>query len=164
MDELANKLGIDPIVLRLKNAKQTGDPWLGGTTVESGSLADCLRQVHAAADWETRLTRTQRPAHGKRRGMGVAALWHTCGLLSASATVRLLEDGSVTVSTGAVDLGQGADTTLAQICCGVLGAAHGADQLPVRGHGRGSLQPLHFRESHDLHGRSRRVAGNRTST
>ena len=121
MDELANKLGIDPIVLRLKNAKQTGDPWLGGTTVESGSLADCLRQVRAAADWETRRTRIQRPAHGKRRGMGVAAVWHTCGLLSASATVRLLEDGSVTVSTGAVDLGQGADTTLAQICCGVLG-------------------------------------------
>ena len=121
MDELAEKLGMDPLALRLKNALQTGDPWLGGTTVETGSLVDCLQAVKVASDWQSRRLSKQITAAGKRRGVGAAAVWHVCGMLSASATVRLLEDGSVNVITGAVDLGQGADTILAQICAGVLG-------------------------------------------
>ncbi len=121
LDDLAAKLDIDPIDLRIKNAMQTGDPWLGGTTIEVGSLTECLEKVRDAADWNTRRNASVEATNGKRTGIGVAAVWHICGILGASADVRLLEDGSVSVSCGAVDIGEGADTALAQICSGVLG-------------------------------------------
>ena len=121
LDDLAAKLDMDPIELRINNAMQTGDPWIGGSTIEVGSLTECLEAVRDAADWTTRREQPAAGGNGKRRGLGVAAVWHICGLLGASADVRLLEDGSVSVSCGAVDIGEGADTALAQICAGVLG-------------------------------------------
>ena len=120
MNELAEALGMDPLELRLKNALDKGDRWLGGGSVAVPSLKQCLLSVREASDWQKRRARRQsRP--GKRRGVGVAALCHTCALLSAGAAVHLNEDGTVTVHTGAVDIGQGCDTALAQIAAGVLG-------------------------------------------
>lgn len=120
LDELAERLGIEPLELRLRNAVEAGDAWVGGQTIQASGLRDCLRAVQAAT--------AQRPAApsqpGRRRGVGVSAFAHICGILSTSAIVRLLEDGSVTVNTGAVDLGQGVETVLAQICAESL-------QLPV---------------------------------
>jgi carbon-monoxide dehydrogenase large subunit len=121
IDELAWRLGIDPIDFRIRNAKRTGDPWLGGTTVEVGSLASCLERVRDASRWADRRRVNRQAAAGRRRGVGVAAVWHICGLMSAGAEVRLIEDGGVRLCTGAVDLGEGADTVLVQICAGVLG-------------------------------------------
>lgn len=120
IDDLAAKLGMDPLELRIKNAKQTGDPWLGGTTVEVGSLKECLIAARDSSRWTER-RKSRAAAPGKRRGIGCASIWHVCAMVSAGANVRLHEDGSVTVNTGAVDLGQGSDTALAQICAGALG-------------------------------------------
>lgn len=120
IDELAEKLGMDPIELRLKNAISEGDRWIGGHRVDSCSLRECLEKVRDASDWTRR--RKQMPsAGGKRRGIGISAVTHVCGLLGAAAMVRLNEDGTVSLNTGAVDIGQGSDTVLAQICAGVLG-------------------------------------------
>ena len=118
IDELAGALGLDPFDIRLKNAIRAGDKWLGGQTVEACGLVECIAKLRAATEGRPRKAE---PANGKRRGLGIACLAHVCGLLSTSANVRLLEDGSVTVSTGAVDCGQGADIALAQICAGSLG-------------------------------------------
>ena len=52
--------------------------------------------------------------------MGVAVGAHISGLLSTGAIVRVLEDGSVVLSTGAVDIGQGSDTVLVQMCAEAL--------------------------------------------
>jgi CO/xanthine dehydrogenase Mo-binding subunit len=109
LDELAERLGMDPIELRLRNAVEAGDQWVGGQRIEASGLRDCLRALQSA-------TRGRPMAKGKRRGIGVSAFAHICGILSTSAIVRLLEDGSVTLNTGSVDLGQGAETVLAQIC------------------------------------------------
>ena len=92
---------------------RAGDKWMGGQTLQACGLVECIEKARDAA------RRAPRPAavnSGKRRGVGVACLAHVCGFLSTSANVRLLEDGTVTVSTGAVDCGQGSDTALAQIC------------------------------------------------
>lgn len=121
IDEIAHRLQLDPLELRLKNAIETGDPWLGGTTVEVGTLRECLDTARTAARWQERRARSGALRNGRRRGIGAAAIWHICGLLSAGAALRLLQDGSVVLSTGAVDLGEGADTVMAQICAGVLG-------------------------------------------
>ena len=118
IDELAAALGLDPFDIRLKNAMRAGDKWLGGQTVEACGLVECIEKLRAATDERKR--RTQ-PAAGRKRGLGIACLAHVCGLLSSAANVRLLEDGSITLSTGAVDCGQGSDIALAQICAGSLG-------------------------------------------
>ncbi|MCC7412033.1 MAG: xanthine dehydrogenase family protein molybdopterin-binding subunit [Gammaproteobacteria bacterium] len=123
MDEIAARLGIDPVDLRLINAIDTGEPWLGGKSVEVGSLRACLERVRDASDWRRRRAAGARVSAGKRRGIGVAAVAHICAFLSAAASVRLNEDGSITVNTGAQDLGEGADTVLAQIAAGSLGLA-----------------------------------------
>jgi CO/xanthine dehydrogenase Mo-binding subunit len=48
--------------------------------------------------------------------MGVAVSAHISGVLATGAIVRMLEDGSIVLNTGAVDIGQGSDTALTQIC------------------------------------------------
>ncbi|MDH3232929.1 MAG: xanthine dehydrogenase family protein molybdopterin-binding subunit, partial [Alphaproteobacteria bacterium] len=118
IDQIAERLGIDPIDLRLQNAIATGDRWVGGQRVTSSGFRECLERARDAADWPRR--RKPAPAPGKRRGIGVAGLAHICGLLGTSAIVRVLEDGTVTLNTGAVDIGQGSDTALAQICASAL--------------------------------------------
>lgn len=120
LNELAAALGMDPLELRLKNALDEGDAWLGGKSVGVPSLKQCLEQVREASDWRNRRKR-RASAPGKRRGVGIAGFGHTSALLSAGAAVHLNEDGTVTVNTGAVDIGQGSDTALAQIAAGTLG-------------------------------------------
>jgi CO/xanthine dehydrogenase Mo-binding subunit len=51
-----------------------------------------------------------------RRALGLACSAHISGLLATSAILRMLEDGSFVLNTGAVDIGQGSNTALAQIC------------------------------------------------
>ena len=120
IDELADRLGLDSVEFRLKNAVETGGRWIGGQTITSCGLAECLTKARDAAGWTGRRRDTGAEANGKRRGIGVSAFAHICGLLGTSATVRLLEDGTVTLATGAVDLGQGVEAVLAQICAGAL--------------------------------------------
>lgn len=122
IDAIANKLGLDPIELRLKNALVTGDKFLGGQNVDHGTLTGCLEAVRRASDWETR--RAKRAVQpGKRRGIGVASAAHVSAMNGAGATVKLNEDGTLTVNTGAVDVGQGSDTVLSQLAAGVLGVS-----------------------------------------
>ncbi len=126
IDELAGRLGLDPVELRLKNAVEAGGRWIGGQTITSCGLSECLTEARDASGWTGKRHRAGAGAGadaetgGKRRGIGVSAFAHICGLLGTSATVRLLEDGTVTLATGAVDLGQGAEAVLAQICAGAL--------------------------------------------
>lgn len=130
IDELADRLGMDPIDLRLRNAIETGQRWLGGARVESGTLAQCLERVRAESDWDARRQQGS-PTPGKRRGIGVAAVPHVCALLGTSADARLNEDGTLTINTAAIDIGQGSETALVQCAAGVLGLS--LDQIRYAG-------------------------------
>ena len=120
IDELADRLGLDPVELRLKNAVEAGGHWIGGQTITSCGLGTCLTEARDASGWAEKRRDGGIGASGKRRGIGVSAFAHICGLLGTSATLRLLEDGTAALAHSAVDLGQGAEAALAQICAGAL--------------------------------------------
>ena len=117
IDEIARKLNIDPIDMRRRNMLRDGDGWFVGPKIASNGLARCLDAVEAGSGWGKRAL-VARP--GTRRGMGLAVSAHISGLLGTGAIVRMLEDGTISLNTGATDIGQGSDTVLAQICAETL--------------------------------------------
>ena len=119
LDELALKLGVDRFELRIKNAKQSGDKNMGSHHLPVCRVGDCLARIRdhpafiaAAAD---------KGVPGKRRGVGVSSIVQQSGLFSSSANIRVAEDGTLTVSTGYIDIGTGSDTALAQVAAATLG-------------------------------------------
>ena len=118
IDEIASRLGIDPFTLRRQNMVKQGDPWFLGQEVKSTGLAQCLDAVESASNWKHREPASA--VEGKRRGFGLAITAHISGLLSTGAIVRMFEDGTISLNTGAADIGQGSDTVLAQMCAEVL--------------------------------------------
>lgn len=122
IDEIAEKIGMDPIDLRLKNAARPDEEWLGGLVLSKSAMRRCLTEVRDASDWESRRAAAAEPqANGKRRSIGIACLPHISGILTSGAIIRILEDGTAVLNTGAVDNGQGSDTVLVQMCAGALG-------------------------------------------
>jgi CO/xanthine dehydrogenase Mo-binding subunit len=116
IDRIAAALGMDPLELRLHNAIDAGDRWAGGQTLRACGLRECLTKLQTAVTAAPSLP--QQPQH--RRGIGYSAFAHISGLLSTACNVYLRSDGSVAVNTGVVDIGQGSDTVLTQICADAL--------------------------------------------
>ena len=116
IDDLAARLGIEPVELRLRNAMRPDDTAFGGQRVPSCVLGECITRVRDAQRSAAPLP----PRSGRRRGVGFAAMSHVSGLMGTSATVQLRADGSIALATGCVDIGQGADTVMVQICADAL--------------------------------------------
>ncbi len=116
IDEIARKLSLDPIEMRRRNLLQPGDGWFVGPKVASNGLSACLDAVEKASAWG----RKPDAKPGTRRAKGIALSAHISGLLGTGAIVRMLEDGTISLNTGATDIGQGSDTALAQICAETL--------------------------------------------
>lgn len=119
MDELAHRLGIDPIELRLRNEPERDEY---GRPFASRSLVRALREGADRFGWSRRSA-----TPGARRegnwlvGMGVgSAIWHTL-LFPAHAAVTLNPDGTATVRQAMTDIGTGTYTILAQIAAEALG-------------------------------------------
>jgi CO/xanthine dehydrogenase Mo-binding subunit len=122
-DEIARRLHMDPIEFRRRNIKQGDDAWFGGQAILSNGLADCLDIVERESNWRAARSEAHAAASAApefRRGYGVALTAHISGLLASGAVVRMLEDGSILLNTGAVDIGQGSNTALTQICAQAL--------------------------------------------
>ncbi|MBZ9889947.1 molybdopterin-dependent oxidoreductase [Mesorhizobium sp. BR1-1-3] len=126
-DELAGKLGMDRLDFRLKNCLRNGSETVTGQLLDSGvGIAECLESLRphwarAAADAEAfNSANTDR-----KRGVGVASCWYGCGNTSLPnpSTIRagIAADGTVILHQGAVDIGQGSNTVIAQICADALG-------------------------------------------
>lgn len=122
MDMLAERLGMDAVELRLKNANQKGDVTPQEIKVTSCGLAECIEEAAERIGWDNR------QSLGPNRAVGLAALMHVGGGAriyksdGCGATVKVDEAGGVTVISGATELGQGGDTVQAQIAAEVLGA------------------------------------------
>lgn len=125
MDEIAQRLGLDPLELRLKNLLREGDQYFTGEKLVSIGISDCARQAAEAIGWQTRASQAPEPAaaHGtKPRGKGLACLIKGSMTPSNSAAiVRLNADGSADVLQSGVEVGQGPTTALAQIVAESLG-------------------------------------------
>lgn len=116
LDQIARQLGIDPLEIRVRNGVENGDQALGGHPYGSVGYKECLKRASEAIGWGT--------AKGKNRGRGVASINHISGIVSSAATVKMNEDGTVVLLTGAVDIGQGSDTTLSQMAAEELGVPY----------------------------------------
>ncbi|MDX3232214.1 xanthine dehydrogenase family protein molybdopterin-binding subunit [Streptomyces sp. ME19-01-6] len=135
VDELATELGMDPVELRIRNEPEL-DPDTGKAFSSRGLVA-CLREGAARFGWERR-----DPAPGVRRegrwlvGTGMAASHHPDYTRPSTATARAEPDGSFVVRIGAVDIGTGARTALAQVAADALGVPLTRLRLEI---GRASL-------------------------
>jgi len=128
LDEIAEKLGIDRVELRLKNTIRLGDMNPGtGFRIESCGLEECIRRATEKIGWKQK-SRDIESGKVKNRGLGIACLMHNSGGFPyikefSSAIVQINEDGSVQVMTGATDIGQGITTTVAQLVAEELGVS-----------------------------------------
>ena len=144
MDDIARRLGLDPIELRRKNWVRTGDPLdilpaLGerGAAEVAGDVPrvtscatdECVAQVMRASGWERRNDPQWKQPPDRpniRRGIGFALCMQATAIPNldmGGASIKMNDDGSFNLLVGATDLGTGADTVLAQIAAEVLGVA-----------------------------------------
>ncbi len=127
IDMIAEELGLDPVEIRLRNARQRGDLLPNGDSVKNCGLIECIERVSEATDFRSRYGRAKlsSPSSKKRRGIGMAVASYHSGTLiypnSSAAIVKLNDDGTATLLTGALDIGQGAETILCQIVAEELG-------------------------------------------
>jgi CO/xanthine dehydrogenase Mo-binding subunit len=109
MDIIAQKLGLDPVELRLKNLVKKGEEIRPKLKPLDADLAKGLKLVTDKLGWDGALSKT-----GRGRGVGFGTTDPGAPLASTS-TVHVLADGSVVLLCGTVELGQGAKTVMSQI-------------------------------------------------
>lgn len=126
LDELAEKIGMDPLELRRKNFIGENVETVNGQKITSNGFQQCLDAVEAASGWKER--------HGKLprgRGLGVAGSMYISGtaypiypneMPQSGVMVRVDRSGVIAVHCGASDIGQGSDSVLQYIAAEELGA------------------------------------------
>ena len=119
VNELAEKLGIDPTVIREKNMLREGMkmPAYYGETANACALDRCMAKCKELFRWDEKYP-VREMGNGKVRAAGVAmAMQGSCisNLDVGSATVKLADDGTFNLIIGAADMGTGCDTILAQM-------------------------------------------------
>jgi xanthine dehydrogenase YagR molybdenum-binding subunit len=120
LDDLAERLGMDPVDLRLKNLT-TVLQTQGGMPFTSMGLGDCLSQGAEAFGWRAARERPRDPGH-VARGVGVAAgMWAWQGDPRSTVIVKLNADFSVNLNMGASDIGTGTKTVMAMVVAEELG-------------------------------------------
>ena len=121
LDIIAEKMGIDPLDLRAKNAFHAGEPHPARLLVQSCGFSDTLIKAAEGIGWKEK--RGKLPFG---RGVGLAGASFPSGVsnmshISSGAVVKIERDGSITLLTGAADIGQGAETVISQIAAEELG-------------------------------------------
>lgn len=123
-NELAAKLGMDPVAFRLKNMVRQGDvmPAYYGETATSCALDRCLLRAKELMGWDEKYS-CRDMGNGKVRSVGVAMTMQGSGISGVdvgSATLKLNDAGFYTLLIGSADMGTGCDTILAQIAAECL--------------------------------------------
>ena len=121
IDELAQKIHLDPVSFREINCLKTGSILVTGGRMHPTGLSECLQKAANAISWDRK---SLSPEPNKRRGKGIALMWKAPAMppnAGSSAWVELTEDGKVIVGVGGQDLGQGAFTVAAQMAAASLG-------------------------------------------
>jgi putative selenate reductase molybdopterin-binding subunit len=147
IDEMAIKLGLDPLEFRRDNAIRKGDTDPVSAALAEGSakqprvmhsngLPECIERGSAAIGWKEKRRGGMpiKPGEGPLfRGLGMCCLMQGSGVAGdelAAATIKMNEDASFTLQLGSADIGTGSDTTLGQVAAEVLGIP--LDQILVR--------------------------------
>ena len=125
-DELAEKCGLDRLEFRRLNALQDGDSSVCGQRMRSVGIRECLDALMPHwASANAAVERFNKASGVIKRGVGVASCWYGCGNTSLPnpSTIRLgiTANGELKLHQGAVDIGQGSNTVITQICADALG-------------------------------------------
>lgn len=121
LDLIAERIGVDPVELRIKNSIHAGEPHPAKFIINSCGFSDCLKQAADAIGWKEKRGRLP-----TGRGVGIAGASFPSGVsnmshISSGAVVQLGQDGAINVLSGAADIGQGAETVIVQIVAEELG-------------------------------------------
>ncbi|HLA27021.1 MAG TPA: xanthine dehydrogenase family protein molybdopterin-binding subunit [Syntrophales bacterium] len=121
LDMIAEELGLDPLEIRIKNAYHSGDVSANKFHFQTCGMEECLKQVAEKSHWEKK--RGNLPPF---RGIGMAGCCFLSGGninpgITFSPIVKIYYDEAVSLITGATDIGQGCNTTLAAITAEELG-------------------------------------------
>ncbi len=131
MDLLGERLGIDRLEIRRRNALKPGDETVAGQRLEeSVGVKETIEQAGKLANWNTRLKSigaSNASCQYRKRGLGISTVMYGVGLGAkapfldkAGAYLKLEPDGSVAVAVGTVEMGQGLTTALTQIASQAL--------------------------------------------
>ncbi len=121
MDEMAEKLGLDPVEFRIRNDTQV-DPANPQRPFSQRQLVQCLRDGAQRFGWDKRNAHPGQQRDGRWLvGMGVAAGFRNNLVMKSGARVRLDANGQVTVETDMTDIGTGSYTILGQTAAEMLG-------------------------------------------
>ena len=121
LDLLGRELGIDPVTMRLLNARQAGDTTPTGSYVATCGLTECINRAAEKAGWTEKYQKLP-PWRGIGIGVNSVQTGFPLGIRGGSqALIKFNEDGEVTLISGVVDNGQGNDNMLVQIVAEELG-------------------------------------------
>ena len=121
MDEMAEKLKMDPVMFRIIN-DTTSDPEKPGRKFSSRRFVECMRQGAERFGWNRRNAEPGKVRDGRWLvGMGVASAFRNNMVMKSAARVRLGPDGMVTVETDMTDIGTGSYTIIAQTAAEMMG-------------------------------------------
>lgn len=121
LDMVAERIGMDPAEIRITNSIHAGEPHPAKFIINTCGFSDTVRKAAEAIGWNEK--RGKLPFG---RGVGIAGGAFPSGVsnmshISSGAVVQLGRDGAINVLTGAADIGQGAETVIAQIVAEELG-------------------------------------------
>jgi 4-hydroxybenzoyl-CoA reductase alpha subunit len=128
MDMIAEELKMDPVEIRLKNARHKGEILPNGDSVKNCGLMECIQKAAETTGFKVKYGRNK-SLEGQqiRKGIGMGTSSYFSGSLiypnASAAIVKLNDDGTVSLLTGALDIGQGAETILCQIVAEELGVS-----------------------------------------
>jgi len=125
VDRAADRLGMDPLDLRLKNAKKAGDPSSTGLPMETCTFEEMMKLGAEKIGWKEKRAR-KREDGPKRYGIGMGIGMDVSGaqphnIQHRNAFIKFNEDGSVNLLLNAADLGQNIIGAMAQIAAETLG-------------------------------------------
>ena len=130
LDMIAEELGIDPVEIRLRNTIENPKPGsiyetINKVTLKTCGIKECIEKVAEDPIWKEREKR-KRTEGNISRGVGFSSVSYLGGARlmghqAAAAVIRVCEDGTINLLTGATDAGQGSDVVLCQIAAEELG-------------------------------------------
>lgn len=123
MDLLAERLNIDRLEIRLRNALVDGDESGTGEILNSVGVKDCIVEAARLLGWDKDF-KPGLTTEGKLRGRGIAAFCKLTGTPSSSSVIiKMNEDGTVVVYLSGLEMGQGATTVIPQMVSEAIGVS-----------------------------------------
>jgi len=128
LDIIADRLGLDPLEIRLKNGLEDNDPSPTGQILEGVGFKETLKRAVQQARWSWSRIPARTPTY---QGKGIGSLFYETGTFGSSCCLRLNEDGTFALILATLDIGQGSTTVLRQIAAEALGVAAEAVNISI---------------------------------